>query len=111
MSWAQGKVLGVGIPTSFDRAPTGCAHTTERENNADSESEWKSASWIQTSTVEIIEINAAARVKEHPWCDSQEQEAKLKQKGTSPFSFLHPCSHPLLEEPEEGVAGKVVNGV
>ena len=41
----------------------------------------------------------------------KKQEAKLKQKGTSPFSFLQPCRHPLLEEPEEGVAGKVVNGV
>lgn len=64
-----------------------------------------------TSTVEIIEINVAARVKEHPWCDSQEQEAKLKQKGASPFSFLQPCSHSLLEGPKEGVAGKVVNGL
>jgi len=64
-----------------------------------------------TSTVEIIEINAAARVKEHPWYDSQEQEAKLKQKGASPFSFLQPCSHSLLEGPKEGVAGKVVNGL
>lgn len=62
-----------------------------------------------TSTMEIIEINAAARVREHPWCDSQEQEAKLKQKGASPFSFLQPCSHPLLEKPKEGAAGKVVN--
>ena len=41
----------------------------------------------------------------------KKQEAKLKQKGTSPFSFLQSCRHPLLEEPEEGVAGKVVNGV
>lgn len=66
-----------------------------------------------TSTIEMIEINAccqsaAVRVKEHHWCDSQEQETKLEQKGTSPFLFLQPCCHPPLAEPTSGIVGKGV---
>ena len=42
---------------------------------------------------------AAARLKKHCWCESAEQQAKLKLKGASPLLFLQTRSRPPLVKP------------
>ena len=86
-----------------------CWYPWEGKNEADSESIGKLQAgfnlYCRNDRNKCCCQSAAASVKGHCWCASEEQEAKLEQNRVSPFLFLQTCSSPL-GEPNGGVAGR-----